>query len=56
MIDFIKTYIRFFLLHKWNKISHDAFDVLEENWTNKPTSGMKKWLYDIIKRKNGYIK
>jgi hypothetical protein len=52
MIDFIKTYIKYALLHKWNPVSAEAFALLDEHWTQKPT-GAKLWLYNLIKRING---
>lgn len=55
MIDFIKTYIVFILLHKWNKLSKENFDILEKHWTNKPTNGLRYWVYNKVKEKNGLL-
>ena len=55
MIDFIKTYIKYFLLSRWNKISTEGLELLENHWKNKPTTGPNAWLYKQIKRKNENI-
>jgi hypothetical protein len=52
VIDFIKTYVKYILLHKWNKISKEGIDLLDEYWENKPTKGIKLWLYNKVKYKN----
>ena len=56
MISFIKTYIKYVLFHKWNKLSKESFDLLDNNWKNKPTKGLNLWLYNKIKKINGYNK
>jgi len=56
MISFIKTYIKYVLFHKWNKLSKESFDLLDNNWQNKPTKGLNLWLYNKIKKINGYNK
>lgn len=53
MIDFIKTYVKYILLHRWNKVSKQSIDLLEEHWKNKPTKGVKLWLFNKVKLKNG---
>jgi hypothetical protein len=53
MIDFLKTYVKYILLHRWNKVSKESIDLLEEHWKNKPTNGVKLWLYNKVKSKNG---
>jgi len=52
MMDFIKTYIKYIVLHRWNIISKEGFDLLEEHWKNKPTKGIKLWLYNKLKKKH----
>jgi len=52
MIDFLKTYFKYILLHRWNKLSKESIDLLEEHWKNKPTNGVKLWLYSKVKSKN----
>lgn len=54
MIDFIKTYVRFVILHRWNKIPKENLEILEHNWKNKPTSGLKYWVYNKVKKLNKY--
>lgn len=56
MIDFLKTYIVFILLHRWNKVSEEHFDFLEKYWDEKPTKGIELWLYNKVKYKNGVFK
>jgi hypothetical protein len=52
-MDFIKTYIKYVLFHRWNKLSEESINLIEQHWKNKPTNGMKLWLYKkIIKIKN----
>ena len=41
MIDFLKTYVKYILLHRWNKVPKESIDLLEEHWKNKPTNGVK---------------
>lgn len=53
MIDFLKTYVKYILLHRWNKVSKESIDLLDEHWKNKPTNGVKLWLYNKVKSKNG---
>jgi hypothetical protein len=52
MIDFLKAYVKYILLHRWNKVSNESFNLLEEHWKNKPTNGAKLWLYNKVKLKN----
>jgi hypothetical protein len=52
MMDFIKTYIKYIVLHRWNKISKEGIDLLEQHWKNKPTKGLKLWLYNKVKNKS----
>ena len=53
MIDWIRTYIKFVLLHKWNNVSEEGLKMLDEHWQHKPTNGIKLWLYNKIKLING---
>ena len=53
MIDWIRTYIKFVLLHRWNKVSEEGLKMLDEHWQHKPTKGIKLWLYNKIKLING---
>ena len=53
MIDFINTYVKYILLHKWNMVSKESIDLLDKHWKKKPTKGVKLWLYNKIKTKNG---
>ena len=52
MIDWIRTYIKFVLLHRWNKVSQEGFEMLDEHWEYKPTKGINLWLYNKIKEIN----
>lgn len=45
MIDFIKTYVKYVLFHKWNKVPKESIGLLEKHWNNKPNKGVKYWLY-----------
>lgn len=57
-MDFIKTYIKYVLLHRWNKLSEESINLIEQHWKNKPKNGMKLWLYKkIIKinKKDGLL-
>lgn len=47
-MDFIKTYIKYVLFHRWNKLSEESINLLEQDWKNKPTKGIKLWLYKKI--------
>ena len=53
MIDFIKTYVKYILLHKWNKVSVESIELLDAHWEKKPSKGPKYWLYNKIKSING---
>ncbi len=52
MLDFLKTYIKYILLHRWNKVPKEGVALLEKHWKNKPNSGIKLWLYNKVKSKN----
>jgi hypothetical protein len=52
MIDWIRTYIKFVLLHRWNRVSQEGFGMLDEHWEYKPTKGINLWLYNKIKEIN----
>jgi hypothetical protein len=57
-MDLIKTYIKYVLLHRWYKLSEESINLIEQHWENKPTNGMKLWLYKkIIKinKKDGLL-
>ena len=54
MIDIAKTYIKYILLHRWNKVSKKAMTLLDEHWEKKPIKGLKKYLYEWIKVKNNF--
>lgn len=56
MIDFLKTYVKYILLHKWNKVPKESIDLLEEQWESKPTNGINLWLYSKIKYINDKLK
>jgi hypothetical protein len=53
MIDWIKTYIKFVLLHRWYKVDEEKFKMLDDNWQYKPTKGLRLWLYNKVKKING---
>jgi hypothetical protein len=55
MIDFIKTYIKYVVFHKWNRLSIESIEFLEKHWEHKPKSGIKFWLYRKIKKINGFL-
>lgn len=55
MIDFIKTYIKYVVFHKWNRLSIESIEFLEKYWEHKPKSGIKFWLYRKIKKINGFL-
>jgi hypothetical protein len=40
------------MLHRFNKISKESFDFLDEHWNRKPIKGVKLWLYNKIKQIN----
>ena len=48
MIDLLKTYIRYVLLHRFHKISKEGICFIEKNFKKKPKKGIKKKLYDKI--------
>ena len=52
MIDIVRSYIKWVIFHKFNKISKESFDFLDEHWDKKPTKGTKLWLYNKIKQIN----
>lgn len=52
MVSFIKVFIKYLLLYKFNKVSKEGFCLLDEKWKNKPISGINLWLYNKIKRIN----
>jgi len=53
IIDILKTYIKYILLHRWNKIDVWRLELLESYWGNRPTKGARRWLYDKVREKNG---
>jgi hypothetical protein len=53
LLDILKTYIKYVLLHRWNKIDKITFDILDEHWALKPTKGVRLWMYNKVKSKNG---
>jgi hypothetical protein len=53
MIDLIKTYFKYVLLHRWNKVGKQHFDWLDDHWQHKPTKGLRLWLYNKVKKING---
>ena len=53
IIDNIKTFFVFVILHKFNKVPKESLDILETNWYNKPRKGLSLWIYNTIKRLNG---
>ncbi len=53
LLDILKTYIKYVLLHRWNKIGKITFDILDEHWALKPTKGVRLWMYNKVKSKNG---
>jgi len=48
MIDTIRSYIVFVLLHQWNPIPKEGIELLEKEWVNKPTRGLKLKVYRKI--------
>jgi hypothetical protein len=52
MIDWIRTYIKFVLLHKWNRVREDKLKMLDDHWQYKPTKGLRLWLYNKVKNIN----
>lgn len=48
MIDLLKTYIKYILFHRWNKVSKEMIDLLNQHWVKKPTKGLKLNLYNKI--------
>lgn len=51
-MDFLKTFVKYYLLSRWNKIPKEGFELLEKHWKNIPNGGLKLWLYNSIKKKN----
>jgi hypothetical protein len=54
MIDFLITCIKYVIFYKWNRISKESIELLDIHWENKPTNGLKLWLYNKIKQINKY--
>jgi hypothetical protein len=52
MIDLIKTYFKYVLLHRWNKVGEEHFDWLDNHWQHKPSKGLRLWLYNKVKNIN----
>ena len=52
MIDIIKTYIKYVLLYRFNKVNKQAFDFLDKHFMNKKHSLLKVKLYNKIKKMN----
>ena len=52
MIDVIKTYFKYVLLHRWNHVDEEHLKMLDENWIYKPTKGLKLWVYNKVKKIN----
>lgn len=52
MKDFIKSYIKYVILHKWNRLDEKYFDLIEKNWGFLPENGLRGWLYRKIKKIN----
>jgi hypothetical protein len=52
IIDIVKSYIKWVIFHKYNKIPKESFDFLDEHWDRKPKEGVKLWLYNKIKKIN----
>lgn len=52
MIDIIKTYIKYVLLHRFNKVNKQAFNFLDKHFMNKKHTFLKVKLYNKIKKIN----
>lgn len=52
MINIIKTYIKYILLHRFNKLNNETFDLLDKHFMNKKHSFLTVKLYNKIKRIN----
>lgn len=52
MIDIVKTYIKFILLYRFNKIPKEGIELISKHWINKPKNGFKKHIYNKIMNKN----
>lgn len=51
--DAIKTYVIYVLLHRWNKISKESFDLIEEHWRpKKPLSKLQIKVLNKVKELN----
>jgi hypothetical protein len=53
MVDSIKTYIKYVLFHKWNKLNTEQINFLQTHWKHKPTKGLKLWVYNKVIKING---
>jgi hypothetical protein len=53
MIDLLMTFIKYVLLHKYNKINKDKLIFLDLHWIKKPNAGIRLWLYNKIRQLNG---
>lgn len=54
MLDFIGTYVKYILLHRYNKVSKESIELLDQHWKNKPTKGVKLWVYNKVRTINGH--
>ncbi len=53
MVGTIKSYIRFVLFHRWNKLEQKHFDFLTELYSKRaPLSKIENWVLFKIKRIN----
>lgn len=53
MIDRLLSYIKYVLLHRWNKVDKQSIEAMDKYWLNKPTVDPKtKKLYLKIKELN----
>ena len=48
-VDLAKTFIKYVLLHRWNRVSKESIELLENEWKGKPKSGAKLWMYNLVK-------